>query len=208
MKRQYRARIIKSTTTILIILCVLILSSGCTSDSIKSSKKASASKSKKSVEKPKKPNKFVDELGVCDLVSFEVIKSALGRPGENVVYGEATKIRNLGNGDKGSSCLFPFEKAGSITNSFYIETEMRSQESFENLKVEPASTGESIANVGNKARYVKSELSSGEIEHVITAIKGSNIYRFAIRQAKQKMAIDDQTAKNALTKIAKSARLK
>ena len=149
-----------------------------------------------------------DELGLCDIVSKDTIKSALGTAAPVLEGPESTGVQSLGDGDKGTSCIFPFEKDGTISHSFYLDLAQYSKGSFDDIKDFTATSGQDIENVGDKAKFLASQPITGGQEFTITAIKGTNVYLFVSAIPDGPTTFDVLSAKDALTKIAQAATLK
>ena len=149
-----------------------------------------------------------DALGLCSLIEKDTVKTAIGTNADNLADPVSTGVQSLGDGDEGSTCIFGFDSDSSVNNSFYIDLAKYSESSFKDISDFTGKSGEDVSGVGDSAKFEANESLTGTQEYTITAIKGTNVYLFVISQPKDKVSIDEATAKTALTTIAQSASLK
>lgn len=148
-----------------------------------------------------------EDLGLCTAVSTDTIKSALGSSASTLQGPDNTGVTELMGGGKGQVCVYPFEQGGSVSNGFYTSLAVYNQAEFDNIADFTATKGTDVSGVGDKAKYETSETYTGGQEFIITAIKGTNVYKFVISQPKDKVTFDETSALTALTTIAQSAKL-
>ncbi|MBA3758814.1 hypothetical protein H0X10_04285 [Candidatus Saccharibacteria bacterium] len=149
-----------------------------------------------------------EDLGLCKIIDKDAAKVALGEAAVNLSGPNDTGVTGLGDGDKGQTCVYPFAEGGDVTNSFYTDLAVYSQESFDQISSFTATSGEPVSGVGDKAVYESNDsVATNSKEFTITAIKGTKVYIFAISQPKDAVTFDDATALAALTAIAQSANL-
>lgn len=148
-----------------------------------------------------------DDLGLCSIIDTATVKSALGSAAANLSGPNNSGVTSLGDGDKGQTCVYPLVEGGTVSNSFYTDLAVYSQESFDKIADFTATSGTDVSGVGDKAKFKSSEPLTGGTEFTITAIKGTKVYLFVISQPKGAVTFDDTSALAALTTIAQSAKL-
>lgn len=151
-----------------------------------------------------------EDLGLCNIVSLDTIKSALGSAAANLTGPDNTGVIGLGDGDKGQTCVYPFVPGGTVSNGFYTDlAKYSSQESFEKVSSFTATQGTPISGLGDRATFEGAKDNYiGGMETALTVVKGTNVYIFAITEPKDATTFTDTTAQAALTKIAQAAQLK
>lgn len=154
------------------------------------------------------PQSAREDLGLCDIVDKAAVKSALGAAAENLAGPNNTGVTGLGDGDKGQTCVYPFVKDGNTNNSFYTDLAQYSQKSYEAVADFTATSGTQVSGVGDRATFQSGDTVLGAKEFTITAVKGTNVYKFVISQPKNAVTFDDASAQTALTTIAQAAKLK
>lgn len=148
-----------------------------------------------------------EDLGLCKIVDKSTIKSALGTAADNLSGPNNTGVTSLGDGDKGQTCVYPLVEGGSQSNSFYTDLAVYSKQSFDKVADITATSGTDVSGVGDRAKFKTSEPLTGGSEYTITAVKGTNVYLFVISQPKGATAFDESSAQQALTTIARAAKL-
>lgn len=202
-------KLIKLFVTLLITLTLL---SACSDDKDKKAKDETKTTSTKSIENSESDESSdssgsEDELGLCDIATEETIKTALGSAASTLDGPNSTGVQSLGDGDKGTTCVYPFEQDGDVSNSFYMDLAQYSQESFDLIKDFTGTSGEDVSGVGDSAKFEASDSYTGGKEFTITAIQGTNVYLFVIALPEGSSLFDETSAKTALTTIAQSASL-
>ena len=145
---------------------------------------------------------------MCNIVEVSTVKSALGAVAANVTAPDNTGVVSLGDGDKGQTCVYPFEAGGNAQNGFYTDLATYSAESFALISDFTATSGTPVSGVGDKAVFeAAGDTGIGTNEYSITAVKGTDVYLFVISEPKDAVTFDEASALEALTTIAQSAKL-
>jgi len=153
-------------------------------------------------------SKDEDDLGLCDLVETDVIKSSIGSTADNLTGPNNTGVTGLGDGDKGQTCVYPFVSGGSVTNSFYTDLAVYSQETFKLVSDFTANGNITVSGLGDRASFEASESTViNTTEFSLTVVQGTKVYKFVISQPEAEVTISATDAQTALTAIAMSANL-
>lgn len=149
----------------------------------------------------------IEDLGLCDLLEVSTIKSSLGAIADDVSSADNTGVVNLGDGDKGQTCVYPFVPSGNAENSFYVDLAAYTAESFDLVKDFTATSGVQVEGIGDRASFESGETGLGSTEFTLTVVVDTKVYLFVISQPTAETAFDEPTAQEALTEIARTANL-
>lgn len=148
-----------------------------------------------------------EDLGACTMVTVVTIKSALGDAAKNLGNAQNTGVTSLGGGDKGQTCVYPFEAGTSVSNSFYVDiASYASQATYDDV-TQYSSDGITVG-VGDVAYFRVSEpMTSTSKEYSLSVQKDRKVILFVISQPGASATFSNDDAQAALTTIAKSAKL-
>lgn len=153
------------------------------------------------------------DYGACTFFDKNVIKSAIGEVASNLQGPDTVGLALLANGDQVQVCAYSFIEGGTADNQFnvadgfsieaFIHKDAESQSAYSALHDTGA---EIISGIGDKATYISETFTDGHVTYRLVVYTGLRHYAFVINQPVDLKKFTEDSAKQMLVTIAKSAK--